>query len=200
MELSAPIHSFPFSLERAIDDWIFLIFFVGNDFLPHLPSLEIREGAIDTLMNIWKSSLDRMGGYLAENGKVNLPRAQMILEGLASREDDIFRRRKEGMRILLSFCSLGSPLIPKSLDLQPRRDRTRAKSGARLRQRTDRMALIYRMVKTMSPCKPYHTPFPLLRRSRKAPRPYLPGRRGLQNPQHPSPKSSLLWLDPAIPA
>ncbi|GAA5866607.1 hypothetical protein JCM8547_005474 [Rhodosporidiobolus lusitaniae] len=95
VELSAPVHSFPFSLERAIDDWVFLIFFVGNDFLPHLPSLEIREGAIDTLMTIWKASLDRMGGYLTEHGKVRLERAQIILEQLAMREDEIFRKRRE---------------------------------------------------------------------------------------------------------
>lgn len=96
VELSTPIHSFPFDLERAIDDWVFLIFFVGNDFLPHLPSLEIREGAIDVLVGIWKVNLDRMGGYLADNGKVNLGRAQIILEALAEREDEIFRKRKEG--------------------------------------------------------------------------------------------------------
>ncbi|GAA5825421.1 hypothetical protein JCM3770_002129 [Rhodotorula araucariae] len=95
IELSAPVHSFPFSLERAIDDWVFLIFFVGNDFLPHLPSLEIREGAIDTLMTIWKSNLERMGGYLTEHGKVRLERAQIILEQLAMREDEIFRKRRE---------------------------------------------------------------------------------------------------------
>ena len=96
IELSVPQHSFPFSLERAIDDWVFLIFFVGNDFLPHLPSLEIREGAIDTLMGIWKQSLERMGGYLTEHGKVRLERAQVILEQLAMREDEIFRKRREG--------------------------------------------------------------------------------------------------------
>lgn len=96
VELSAPIHGFPFELERAIDDWVFLIFFVGNDFLPHLPSLEIREGAVDVLIGIWKASLDKMGGYLTEHGKVNLGRAQLILEGLAMREDEIFRKRREG--------------------------------------------------------------------------------------------------------
>ncbi|KAL8287373.1 hypothetical protein RQP46_003825 [Phenoliferia psychrophenolica] len=95
VELSAPVHSFPFELERALDDWVFLIFFVGNDFLPHLPSLEIREGAIDVLMTIWKTNLDRMGGYLTEHGKVNLERAEVILKGLADREDEIFRKRRE---------------------------------------------------------------------------------------------------------
>lgn len=65
-----------------------------------MPSLEIREGAIDTLMGIWKSNLDRMGGYLAENGKVHLERAQVILEALAEREDEIFKKRREGSSYL----------------------------------------------------------------------------------------------------
>lgn len=95
VELNVPQVPFPFDLELAIDDWIFMIFFVGNDFLPHLPSLEIREGAIDKLLNIWRSELPIMGGYLTNHGKVNLPRAQVILEGLAKAEDEIFQRRKE---------------------------------------------------------------------------------------------------------
>ncbi|KAJ9104036.1 hypothetical protein QFC19_004170 [Naganishia cerealis] len=87
--------STPFDLERAIDDWVFLIFFVGNDFLPHLPSLEIREGAIDTLLGIWKREFDKMGGYVTNHGQVDLEKAQFILTGLADSEDEIFRRRKQ---------------------------------------------------------------------------------------------------------
>ncbi|SRR6266404_7162731 len=94
-ELDVTNTPFPFNLEMAIDDWVLLIFFVGNDFLPHLPSLEIREGAIDTLLKIWKDELPRMGGYITNNGQLVLHRAQIILEGLARREDDIFRKRRE---------------------------------------------------------------------------------------------------------
>jgi 5'-3' exoribonuclease 2 len=101
VELHLPNTPFPFDLERAIDDWVLLIFFVGNDFLPHLPSLEIREGALDTLLKIWKYELPRMGGYLTNHGVIELPKAEIILEGLARREDDIFRRRREGVYIYL---------------------------------------------------------------------------------------------------
>lgn len=96
VELNLPHVPFPFDLEFAIDDWIFMIFFVGNDFLPHLPSLEIREGAIDALLRIWRAELPRMGGYLTNHGKVDLDRAQIILEGLAKSEDEIFQKRKDG--------------------------------------------------------------------------------------------------------
>lgn len=105
LEVELNVPGAPFSFEQAIDDWVLLIFFVGNDFLPHLPSLEIREGAIDTLMKIWKRELPRMGGYLTNNGHIELSRAQIILEGLAQREDEIFRKRREGLSQILSCSS-----------------------------------------------------------------------------------------------
>lgn len=94
-ELNVPQQPFPFDLERALDDWVFMCFFVGNDFLPHLPSLDIRENGIDTLIAIWRDNLPLMGGYLTEDGRVDLKRAQLILQGLAKQEDAIFRRRRQ---------------------------------------------------------------------------------------------------------
>ncbi len=85
---------FDFNLERALDDWIFLCFFVGNDFLPHLPSLELREGAIDILIKIYKELQPRLGGYICNGGKVDLGRAQLILKELAKIEPKIFEKRQ----------------------------------------------------------------------------------------------------------
>jgi 5'-3' exoribonuclease 2 len=95
VELDVPGLPFRFDLERAIDDWVFLCFFVGNDFLPHLPALEIRENGIDTLTAIWRDNLPFMGGYLTKDGHVDLARAQYIFQGLAKQEDAIFRKRRE---------------------------------------------------------------------------------------------------------
>ncbi|KAI1325649.1 exoribonuclease Dhp1 [Xylariaceae sp. FL0255] len=95
VELEVPNLPFRFDLERALDDWVFMCFFVGNDFLPHLPALEVRENGIDTLTAIWRDNLPFMGGYMTKDGHVDLERAQYILDGLGKQEDAIFRRRKE---------------------------------------------------------------------------------------------------------
>jgi 5'-3' exoribonuclease 2 len=94
-ELFVPDLAFRFDVERAIDDWVFMCFFVGNDFLPHLPSLDIRENAIDTLISIWKNCLREMGGFVTCDGTVDLSRAQIILEALGQKEDAIFQRRHQ---------------------------------------------------------------------------------------------------------
>ncbi|XP_014299681.1 5'-3' exoribonuclease 2 homolog [Microplitis demolitor] len=93
-ELQMPNLPFKYDFERAIDDWVFMCFFVGNDFLPHLPSLEIREGAIDRLVNLYKKTVYKTGGFLTDSGDVNLDRVQLILSDLGEAEDEIFKKRQ----------------------------------------------------------------------------------------------------------
>ncbi|XP_061901185.1 5'-3' exoribonuclease 2 isoform X1 [Entelurus aequoreus] len=94
-ELTMASLPFPFDFERSIDDWVFMCFFVGNDFLPHLPSLEIREGAIDRLVRIYKDVVHKTGGYLTHDGYVNLERVEMIMQAVGVAEDNIFKKRKD---------------------------------------------------------------------------------------------------------
>ncbi|KAI5461343.1 exonuclease [Mariannaea sp. PMI_226] len=78
--------SFPFDLERVIDDFILMAFFVGNDFLPNLPGLHINEGALANMFKIYKSILPKGDGYINENGVINIPRLQTLLKELSNLE------------------------------------------------------------------------------------------------------------------
>ncbi|SCU77750.1 LADA_0A02036g1_1 [Lachancea dasiensis] len=93
VELLVPRLSFDFDLERAIDDWVFMCFFCGNDFLPHLPSLDVRENSIDILVEIWKAILPRLKTYMTCDGVLNLESVELLLSQLGSREPELFKGR-----------------------------------------------------------------------------------------------------------
>ncbi|XP_055848114.1 5'-3' exoribonuclease 2 homolog [Episyrphus balteatus] len=93
--LQMPSLPFKYDFDRALDDWVFMCFFVGNDFLPHLPSLEIREGAVDRLVELYKKCVYKTGGYITDSGEVNLDRVQLILNDLGNAEDQIFKDRQK---------------------------------------------------------------------------------------------------------
>ena len=86
---------FGFDFERLLDDFVFLCFFVGNDFLPHLPSLSIREGAIDAILFIYKHLLPSLGDYLTDGkGGLNYAKVDVLLGDLAKVEEEFFKQHQ----------------------------------------------------------------------------------------------------------
>ncbi|RLV88104.1 5'-3' exoribonuclease 2 [Meyerozyma sp. JA9] len=94
-ELFVPHLPFTFDVERAIDDWIFMCFFVGNDFLPHLPSLDVRDNGIDILLGCWKRVLPKLKGYITCDGNLNAESVEKLMNALTYKEAEIFRKRHE---------------------------------------------------------------------------------------------------------
>lgn len=85
----------PMDHERVIDDFIFLTFLVGNDFLPHLPTLDISEHAFDVLIGAYRALWAAGAGYIVENGEVlDLQRLEDLFAIIGAQEGDILARRE----------------------------------------------------------------------------------------------------------
>src|SRR6201996_3871826 len=81
---------FAYDMERIIDDFILMAFFVGNDFLPNLPNLHINEGALALMFQKYKQVLPTLGGYINEHGVINLQRMEVLLDELSEVEHRFF--------------------------------------------------------------------------------------------------------------
>mmetsp|Transcript_30068 Transcript_30068/g.72162 ORF Transcript_30068/g.72162 Transcript_30068/m.72162 type:complete len:1544 (+) Transcript_30068:2-4633(+) len=86
-----------YALERTIDDFVFLTFLVGNDFLPHLSTLDIGEGAFDLLFKVYKEQRPDWGkgNYLTQSGDISDPqRLENFLAVIGSVETEVLEQRE----------------------------------------------------------------------------------------------------------
>ncbi|ELP86283.1 5'-_3' exoribonuclease, putative [Entamoeba invadens IP1] len=74
-----------YDFERIIDDFIFLCFFIGNDFLPHSPSLEIYHEDISLIMELYKEFLLK-NGYVTDAGNLDMAAFKNLLTFLSRNE------------------------------------------------------------------------------------------------------------------
>ena len=86
--------------DKLINDFVFLCYFLGNDFLPHLPSLDIHKNGIDYLvecyMLVFFELQDDKNNYLIEsvkknNIKINNEFLLKLVEKLGEKEEDILK-------------------------------------------------------------------------------------------------------------
>jgi 5'-3' exonuclease len=84
---------------NLINDFIFMCYFLGNDFLPHIPSLNIYNEGIKYLISIYSKSMihilnqtNKICYLLKSNLKINNNFLQIFINNLAIQEDDILKK------------------------------------------------------------------------------------------------------------
>ena len=82
-----------FDLERIIDDFVFICFFVGNDFLPKVFGLDIRKGYLDKLIDMYKEFLQSAQDYIIVDDKLNFKTFEVFVERLAHLEEEFLKMR-----------------------------------------------------------------------------------------------------------
>ena len=76
------------SSRMAVSDYIFLCFFLGNDFLPHFPALNIRTKGIDRLMQAYGSEIGSSRSALVSGDRVVWASVRKLVGFLAAQEHD----------------------------------------------------------------------------------------------------------------
>jgi 5'-3' exoribonuclease 2 len=81
---------------RIVQDYIFICFLLGNDFLERLPSVTIKENGVSVLTKIYTRLLNKQKGYLVDNSRplherIDLRFLKEMFSELAKSEDYFFR-------------------------------------------------------------------------------------------------------------
>jgi 5'-3' exonuclease len=90
--------------ERLITDYVFICFLLGNDFLPTVPSLTIRDGGLDQLLICYKiTHYESNNGFLINLDKsINCNNLKMLLMKLSEIEKQFLQNRTKSRHARMS--------------------------------------------------------------------------------------------------
>jgi 5'-3' exonuclease len=77
--------------KNRIYDYIFLCFFLGNDFMPHFPSVNIRTGGVDKMLNAYKATIGGTNDNLTDGKKIYWRNVRKLVQFLADNEEEFFK-------------------------------------------------------------------------------------------------------------
>jgi 5'-3' exonuclease len=78
--------------KNRIYDYIFLCFFLGNDFMPHFPSLNIRTGGVDKMMNAYKAVIGGTNENLTDGKIIYWKNVRKLVVFLSNFEEEYIKK------------------------------------------------------------------------------------------------------------
>lgn len=79
-----------YDLERLIDDWVLMGFLVGNDFVPHLPNMHIKQDHLPVIFKCYSKVVPKLGKFLTHRGSIDVEVLESFMGELAEAEREQF--------------------------------------------------------------------------------------------------------------
>jgi len=77
---------------NRIYDYIFMCFFLGNDFMPHFPAINIRTGGVDKMIQAYKATIGGTNNYLTDGKKIYWKNVRKLVQFLADNEHEFIKK------------------------------------------------------------------------------------------------------------
>lgn len=76
---------------NRLHDYIFICFFLGNDFMPHFPSVNIRTTGVDTMLSAYKNTIGKTKNILTDGNKIYWKQVKKLIQFIADQEETLLK-------------------------------------------------------------------------------------------------------------
>jgi hypothetical protein len=76
---------------NRVYDYIFLCFFLGNDFMPHFPAINIRTGGVNKMLNAYKATIGTGKEVLTDGKRIIWKNVRRLVAHLAELEEEYIK-------------------------------------------------------------------------------------------------------------
>jgi 5'-3' exoribonuclease 2 len=121
--LKQPLYEKPLITSSAVDDYILMCFFLGNDFMPHFPSLNLRTHGLDILLQTYVALFQNTTEYLTRRNMATMEKTivwknvKKFISALARIEHDQFMaehkqrdKQSKGMSSIYGYNEKGGKM------------------------------------------------------------------------------------------
>ncbi len=77
---------------NRVYDYIFLCFFLGNDFMPHFPAVNIRTGGVDKMIQAYKATIGNTRDLLTDGTTIYWKNVRRLVQFLADNEEEFLKQ------------------------------------------------------------------------------------------------------------
>ena len=101
---------------NLITDFVFMCFFVGNDFLKRAPGVDIITGSIDVIIDVYKETV-RQYGHVTNGSSVNRDAFLAFLAGIGALEESLFQTKVQHLSQYIEDPLFNKHVVDGALDL-----------------------------------------------------------------------------------